>query len=98
MIKLQSAKAELEEKSKLSLESFDFDSPAKATDLFGFWDLIAGFLDAAENDLTLKEHLINLVVHKVEILKDGINVHFYIGESHYKEVLARFDGFVESDE
>lgn len=98
MIKLQSAKAELEVKAKENPKNFDFDSPALAKDLATFQVVLAEFLGAAEKDLKLKEQIMKLVVHKVEILKDGITIHFYIGESHYKEVVARFDGFDGSEE
>ncbi len=98
MIKLQAAKEEMALKAKENPKAFDFDSPAKAEDLASFRELMAGFLDAAESDLKLKEQMIKFVIHKVEILKDGINVHFYIGESHYKEVLARFDGIRDSED
>jgi hypothetical protein len=58
MIKLQSAKGGLMEKAKANSKNFDFDSPAKATDLSSFREVLAGFLETAESDLKLKEQVI----------------------------------------
>lgn len=37
----------------------------------------------AELDLDLRSKIMKLIVHKIEILTDGFEIHFRVGENHY---------------
>ncbi len=41
-----------------------------------------------ENDLEMRSKIIKLIVHKIEILKDGFEIHFHVGEAHYNKALG----------
>ncbi|MBL7554738.1 MAG: recombinase family protein [Bdellovibrionaceae bacterium] len=41
----------------------------------------------AEHDLDLRSKIMKLIVHKIEILTDGFEIHFRVGENHYTTAL-----------
>lgn len=41
-----------------------------------------------ENDLKLRSLIIKIIVYKIEILKDGFEIHFHVGEAHFKAALG----------
>jgi hypothetical protein len=40
-----------------------------------------------ENDPKMRSDIIKLIVHKIEILKDGFEIHFHLGEAHNNNAL-----------
>lgn len=43
-----------------------------------------------ELDPELRSKITKLIVHKIEILKDGFEIHFHVGEAHYNQALGKF--------
>jgi len=41
-----------------------------------------------ENDFTVRAAIIKIIVHKIDILKDGFEIHFHVGEAHYNQALG----------
>lgn len=46
-------------------------------------------LGKAEIDFDLRSKIIRLVVHKVEIMVDGFEIYFHVGETHFKMALGK---------
>ena len=46
-------------------------------------------LGKAGIDFDLRSKIIKLVVHKVEIMVDGFEIYFHVGESHFKTALGK---------
>ena len=44
----------------------------------------------AEHELDLRSKIMKLIVHKIEIIKDGFEIHFRVGENHYTTALEEF--------
>ena len=71
-----------------------------------FRSALVDLISKGENDLKVRSAIIKLIVHKIEILQDGFEIHFHVGEAHYNTALedkssnasffvsfARADGF-----
>jgi hypothetical protein len=41
-----------------------------------------------ESDPTIKSAIIKTVVHKILIMKDGFEIHFHVGQTHYSALGA----------
>lgn len=68
---------ELENSQLVSFESLELFR-------LGLRDLIS----KGENDPAMRLKITKLIVHKIEIMKDGFEIHFYMGQTHYNKVLG----------
>lgn len=49
---------------------------------------LSELISKGELDLEMRSKIIKLIVHKIEIMKDGFEIHFHVGEAHYKSALG----------
>lgn len=72
----------LSERSDQETKTINFESLEMFR--FGLKDLIA----KGETDLAIRSAITKIIVHKIEILKDGFEIHFHVGEAHYNRALG----------
>lgn len=49
---------------------------------------LSELISKGEFDLEMRSKIIKLIVHKIEIMKDGFEIHFHVGEAHYESALG----------
>jgi hypothetical protein len=75
---LQATTNELEPKNKIvSLENLDL-----------FRKGLSELITKGELESEIRTQIIKLIVHRIEILKDGFEIQFYVGEAHYDMALG----------
>lgn len=52
-----------------------------------FRKALVDLISKRENDLKVRSSITKLIVHKIEILQDGFEIHFHVGEAHYNTAL-----------
>ena len=81
---LQGAKKKLQAEGKQSAkEEALTDEPVSFESLEKFRDGLRDLIKKGESDPTIKSAIIKTIVHKILIMKDGFEVHFHVGQSHY---------------
>lgn len=81
---LQGAKKKLQgEVKKSAKEEALTDEPVSFESLEKFRDGLRELIKKGESDPTIKSAIIKTVVHKILIMKDGFEVHFHVGQTHY---------------
>jgi DNA invertase Pin-like site-specific DNA recombinase len=86
---LQQAQVKINQDLKQMSEQSDPDTKPisfESLEMFrlGLRDLIL----KGENDFTVRSAIIKIIVHKIDILKDGFEIHFHVGEAHYNQALG----------
>lgn len=59
------------------------DQPISFDSLDLFRKGLSDFIEKGERDPKIKSAIIKTIVHKIEILKDGFEIHFHVGETHF---------------
>ncbi len=49
---------------------------------------LADLISKAEIDLGMQAALVKSIIHKIEVLVDGFEIHFHVGEAHYTQALG----------
>lgn len=52
-----------------------------------FRSALIDLISKGENDLKVRSAITKLIVHKIEILQDGFEIHFHVGEANYNTAL-----------
>jgi hypothetical protein len=87
MKELQSKKAGFVEKSKEAKEKVEVQTPLSLQTHEIFKSGLENLIMKGENDPKMRSDIIKLIVHKIEILKDGFEIHFHVGQAHYDNAL-----------
>lgn len=87
MKELQSKKAGFVEKSKEAKEKVEVQTPLGLQTHEIFKSGLENLIVRGENDPKMRSDIIKLIVHKIEILKDGFEIHFHVGQAHYDNAL-----------
>lgn len=87
MKELQSKKAGFVEKSKEAKEKVEVQTPLSLQTHEIFKSGLENLILKGENDPKMRSDIIKLIVHKIEILKDGFEIHFHVGQAHYDNAL-----------
>ncbi len=80
--------------AKLVLDSKNLELSEQDRRLISFENLeifrcgLKDLIMKGENDLQLRSLIIKIIVYKIEILKDGFEIHFHVGEAHFKAALG----------
>jgi site-specific DNA recombinase len=45
-------------------------------------------IQKGENDFSVRSAITKILVHKIEILNDGFEIHFHVGQAHYNQALG----------
>ncbi len=64
------------------------DSPIELAHLEDFKERMKQYIEAAEADHHIKSAIMKIIVHKIEIKPNGLEIFFNVGENHYKEALG----------
>ncbi len=75
-------KLQLEVKQSATEEALT-DEPVSFENLEKFREGLRDLIKKGESDPTIKSAIIKTVVHRILILKDGFEVHFHVGQTHY---------------
>lgn len=104
LAELQQAQTKIN--NELSQINDEIDSEMKTISfesLEVFRSALIDLISKGENDLKTRSAITKLIVHKIEILQDGFEIHFHVGEAHYNKALegqtsnaAFFVSFVNS--
>jgi site-specific DNA recombinase len=90
---LQSAKLATEAEIKQSVEQMAAnDEPVNLENLQLFRKGLKELIEKGENEPQMKSAIIKKLVHKIDIQKDGIEIHFHVGEAHYSQELGNNPG------
>nr|BFD66927.1 hypothetical protein HAGR004_19490 [Bdellovibrio sp. HAGR004] len=84
---LQSKKSGFVEKSKMAKEKVEVQMPLKFETHEIFKSGLENLIKKGENDPKMRSDIIKLIVHKIEIQKDGFEIHFHVGQAHYENAL-----------
>ena len=71
----------------LKSENLGQESPAELETIRAFSEGLKGIFESQGNE-EIKARMIRRIVDRVEVGKDKVRVHFFVGEKHYKEELA----------
>ena len=81
---LQDAKKKLQTDVKKSAKDEALaDEPVSFESLEKFRDGLRDLIKKGESDPTILSAIIKTIVHKILILKDGFEIHFHVGQTHY---------------
>lgn len=87
MKELQAKRFGFVAKAKAVKEKVEVQEPLS----FGTHELFKSGLEnliiKGEKDPQMRSDIIKLIVHKIEILKDGFEIHFHVGQAHYDNAL-----------
>ncbi len=87
MKELQVKKLGFVAKSKEVKEKVEVLEPLKLETYEVFKSGLESLIVKGENDPKMRSDIIKLIVHKIEILKDGFEIHFHVGQAHYNNAL-----------
>ncbi len=91
MEKLEEKKKEAQSKlAKMQSEGVIKDEPCELQDFQRFLKAVSEILRRDDN-LKIRQRVIRLLVHKINIIPDGFEVHFKVGESYVKIFLIRHE-------
>jgi len=91
MEKLEEKKKEAQSKlAKMQSDGFVKDEPCELQDFQRFLKAVSEILRRDDN-LKIRQRVIRLLVHKINIIPDGFEVHFKVGESYVKIFLIRHE-------
>ncbi len=91
MEKLEERKKEAQTKlSQMQSIGFIKDEPSELKDFQRFLKFVEELLKR-EDDIKIKQKVIRYLVHRVNILQDGFEIHFKVGESYVKIFLIKFE-------
>jgi hypothetical protein len=81
---LQDAKKKLQLDAKKSAkEEAISDEPVSFENLESFRRGLRDLIQKGESDPTIKSAIIKTIVHRILIMKDGFEIHFHVGQTHY---------------
>jgi len=63
------------------------NKPISFESLEVFRSALVDLINKGENDLKVRSAITKLIVHKIEILQDGFEIHFHVGEAYYNTAL-----------
>ncbi len=83
-MKIKSGIEECTHKSDVDSKPINFES------LEIFRRGLADLISKAEIDLAMQAALVKSIIHKIEVLVDGFEIHFHVGEAHYTQALGDY--------
>lgn len=91
MEKLEERKKEAQSKiTELQSSGFIKDEPSELQDFQRFLKAIGGLLQSDDNP-KIRLKIVRFLVHKVNVIPDGFEAHFKVGESYVKIFLIKFE-------
>jgi hypothetical protein len=75
-------KLQLDAKKSAKEEAIS-DEPVSFENLESFRQGLRDLIQKGESDPTIKSAIIKTIVHRILILKDGFEIHFHVGQTHY---------------
>lgn len=74
-------------KAKVAKEKVEVQQPLSFATHEIFKSGLENLIVRGENASQMRSDIIKLIVHKIEILKDGFEIHFHVGQAHYDNAL-----------
>jgi site-specific DNA recombinase len=90
---LQKSKSMVDHDLKQTVEQLSAgDEPVNLENLQLFRRGLKELIEKGESEPQTKSAIIKKVVHKIEIKKDGIEIHYHVGQTHYTQELGQNPG------